>query len=227
MPNWAYTAVCFKGKVEDIQRLNDDIIKATEYERENNYKYINLWHFFSLSGFDVKSYLNRRHSRSLGIPNFRGSIREPRIEIKEDYAYLFPYIETAWDMDYNILYLIAAHYNVEFSAYSEEPSNGYYEKCRNSELDIYDYDIAISPDWEELEILEEETNIYFDPTLAGKRNEPEIIETIEYLNKNNVEHETYEIPENLDGLNVYGVYYGPPVPGVTYDDININVNDNV
>ena len=219
MPNWAYTAVCFKGKVEDIQRLNNDIVEAMNYEKEDGYKHVNLWHFFSLSGFDVESFLNR-YKGKFSRPNFKGSIRQhyPKVEIDGEYAYLYPYIETAWGMDYNILYLIASHYNVIFSAYSEEPSMEYYEKCRNSSLDTFDYDIAITPDWDQLEELDKDSDIYFDPTLAGKKTEQEIKETLDYLNKNNIDYETYDIPENNEGLNIYGVYYGPPVPGVTYDD---------
>lgn len=217
MPNWCYTTTCFKGSLENITRLADDIYKTIEWTKENNYEYCNLFHFFSLNDFDVDSYITRFKKR-WDRPNFRGSIIDNYpfiIEYYGDYALLYPSFETAWWMDFNILHLISMLYNVEFSAYSEEPSMEIYTKCKNGSIDTFDYDIAICPDWEQID--DDEYYSYADLITSGKKDDPRVINEIKRLDDHNIDYEILDVLDDTSDPKIYGTYYGPAINGVYYD----------
>ena len=216
MPNWCYSRICFKGKTENIKRLQNDIELANEYAHRNP-MFCNIRYFLSLNGFDIVSYKERFNSYH--DTNFRGSIYSTVLapeEYIDDQSLYYPYTETAWWMDYGLLQIISLIYGVEYSCYSEEPGMAIYTKCRNSELDVYDYDYCIQPDYEQLEEA-----IYNDPQLEidyltpVKIGEPETDEILDLLKERNIEFETIQIDEEVPPIP-FGVYYHYNI-GVTYD----------
>lgn len=216
MPNWCYSSVCFKGKTENIKRLQNDIELANEFAHRNP-MFCNIRYFLSLNGFDIVSYKERFDSHY--DTNFRGSIYSNRCnpeDFNDEYSLYYPYIETAWWMDYGLLQIISLIYNVKYSCYSEEPNMCIYTKCRNSELDTYDYDYCIRPDYEQMEEAidnnpELEIN-YINPVKIG---EPETDALLDLLKDNNIQFEIEPITEEAAPIP-YGVYYHYNI-GVTYD----------
>lgn len=235
MPNWCCTDVCFRGAPENINKLCEDINSSIKWMIQNKYKYVNLYYFFSLNGLNVEDYLNKYTKRIyLGDPfgkqlwfplriSFRGSVIEstrPVINNQNETSTIYTTFEIAWNTDYEILSLISTFYNVEFSAYSEEPSMGIFTKCSNCNMENdYDYDIIVSPDYEQAEEVMEkypDLELYRTPF---KLNDPEYKYFIQKLDDNKIEYSIDKIEEiNSDELYVYGVYY-EPVNGVTYDDV--------
>lgn len=215
MPNWCYTAACLKGDSINIEKLFEDIKLAEQYEKDNKYRYVNLWHFFSLKGLNVEHYLNRYKSR-WDRPNFRGSIHNGII-FKKDANTIYVHFDTAWTMSYDILRLICGLYNLTaFSAYSEEPNMGYFTKCNYNDY-TYDYDVYICPDWEDLEANDIDGE---DMVLVGKNDDKDIIETLKFLKENNIDHHVNNIYED-DYTDIFGIYYEPIrgvlYPGLIYD----------
>ena len=222
MPNWSCASICFRGKPDDINRLRTNVAKATDWHRQNPY-WCNLRYFFHLSGFDTVSYKERF---SVYDRNFRGSIFDSHLESDEDGEYLlyYPSMESAWWTDYEVVQLISMIYNLEFSAYSEEPGMGIYDKCRNGELDTYeyDYDYIITPDYEQFEAaLEEDPEGlylgYDNPVKIGSSEEKEILKILKDCN---IDYHTKEI-ETIPTPIPYGVYYHYNY-GVCYDDDHHN-----
>ena len=215
MPNWCYTEACLKGDSSNIEKLFEDIKLAEQYEKDNKYRYVNLWHFFSLKGLNIEHYLNRYKS-IWTRPNFKGSIHTGILS-KKDANTIYVYLDTAWSMNYDILRLICHLYNLTaFSAYSEEPNMDYFAKCNYNDY-TYDYDTYIYPDWEELETNNINTE---DMVLVGKLNDNEIIKTLKFLSSNNIDYTINDIYED-DYTNLYGIYYEPIrgvlYPGIIYD----------
>lgn len=222
MPNWCYTPVCFKGSLENITRLAEDIHETIEWTKEKKYEYLNISHFFSLNGLNVDNYCNR-YKDHYHSPNFRGSIVNGfpmKIMYHGDYALLFVDCETAWYMDFNILKLICDIYNVTFSAYSEEPNMDIFTTCTNdSSIRYYNYNKLITPDYDDLE-EELDRDIYFEmdyhiPALIGDLT---YTRTINELENRGIGYKVSDItPSYLeDNVNLYGVYYDT-IPGVSYD----------
>lgn len=223
MPNWCMTRAHFRGDTENIFRLNKDIQDSMKYQKENDYKYLNLPYFFSLNNFDVNAYSNKFKTMLPGIfsTNFRGNISLDDITIMDiddnNLASIYPTFETAWDIDYDVLRLISMMYNLEFSAYSEEFGMGFCVKCRNGDLDTYDYDIAISPDYSQIYDQDEEYQKEIDYCdFAGKLDSDEIEKSIKLLKERNIDYNIYPVPEEDRESKIYGVYYDP-IPGVIYD----------
>lgn len=236
MPNWCYTDVCFRGNPENINKLYDDIHSSIIWMRENKYNYVNLFYFFSLNNFDAETYLNRYTKRlylgnSIGhhmwFPlriSFRGSFVDYSAITNNDdgTCTLNAVLEMAWNTDYEILHLISIMYNVKFSAYSEELGMGIHTKCRNCDLQDFNFDIVVYPDSEQAEEFmdkfhDADGELY--PT-AFKLNDPEYNNFIKFLNDTDIDYYTQDVVEiNANELAVYGVYYDP-ITGVTYEDNN-------
>lgn len=225
MPNWCYTQVCFKGKPEDIQRLANDIRKATEFYHRNT-MYTNLRYFLRLNGFDTVSYLERFPGRSLENlfsdmypPSFRGSVFDDNIKIENngEYAYYRVYFEMAWNMDYHVLSVISKLYNVEFSAYSEETGMQIYHKCKNGSVDEYQYDFIVLPDYEQLED-EMERDPKFDAVyeIPVYSNDYRDDEDVKELIKRGISYDIENI-EVVPAPIIFGIYY-KYIYGVIYDD---------
>lgn len=233
MPNWCCTSVRFKGSKESIKRLADDFQKSMIWGDENPL-YCNLHHFFSLSGLDVKTYLNRYTKRIyLGklrdenwwYPiriNFRGSVVHSNISEDDNGTYLDASLEMAWNTDYEILHLISKIYNVEFGAYSEELGMWFFTKCRNGDINDYNFDHVIAPNYEQVEEAADYDSSYWDlsyptPVMANSSKEQHILNK---LNEADIEYTKEEV-EEIDSkkLIVYGVYYDP-IKGVIYDNQN-------
>ena len=221
MPNWSCASICFKGKPDDINRLRENVSKATDWYYKNPY-WCNLRYFFHLSGFDTVSYKERFPSHY--DSNFRANIFDSHLTTEEDDWYLlyYPSMESAWWTDYQVLQLISMLYNVEFGAYSEEPGMGIYDKCTNGDIDTCDYDYIITPDYDQFEaaIEEDPEGINFDydnPVIMGSSEEKEILDTLKDLN---IEYHRKEI-EDIPIPTPYGVYY-QHIYGVTYDDDHHN-----
>ena len=51
MPNWCTTSVAFKGKPEIINKLRENVQKATDWYYENSF-FTSMRYFLSLSNFD-------------------------------------------------------------------------------------------------------------------------------------------------------------------------------
>lgn len=222
MPNWCYTQVCFKGKPENIIRLSEDIKKSMEWYYENNYNFCNVRYLLSLSNFDTVSYLERYYPSYFAlIPNFRGSAFNTNCIIEEcddgDLLY-YPYFEMAWNTDYELLQIISMNYNVEFSAYSEECGMGIRHTCRNCDMDIYNFDRVIIPNYEQLEEFNESNNysLDIDYTNAVKKGSDDEKELLYTLKSSNIEYNTEIIP-SADVPDIYGIYYDY-IYGVDYDD---------
>lgn len=214
MPNWCQSRVCFEGSLDNISKLAEDMYKAIKYRIDNNYHYTNIWYLLSLKDFNTEEYNKSRYGDNYFThTNFRGSVetfdtRCPiQINYYGDYAKLHLYFETAWYMDYNVLHLICMLYNVKFSAYSEEPGMCLYNKCRNAEIDDYDYDYVIYPDCEELEeAMEKDKYFEIDYTIPVKNGQEKYI--IETLNQHNISYKTIPTDQIDDSeLSIYGVYY--------------------
>ena len=231
MPNWCYTDVCFRGTQENINKLCDDINKSIEWMKRNKYQYVNLFYFFSSNNLNVDSYLNRYTKRIyLGMPfgnhmwfpmriSFRGSFvyHGPTVNNDDGTCTLYAVLEMAWNTDYEILKLISTMYNVEFSAYSEEPGNGIFTKCRNCNLPDFNFNIVVTPDYDQAEqAMDKNPDLEFYQ-MPFKTSDPEYENFIKRLNENKVEYGTDEVEEiDANDLAVYGVYYDP-ITGVTYD----------
>lgn len=225
MPNWCCTQVCFKGKHEDIQRLANDIHEATEFYHKTSL-YTNLRYFLYLNQFDSTSYLESFPERNLKNllsdnypPSFRGYIIDQNLKIENhgDYSLYHAYFEMAWNMDYHILSLISKLYNVEFSAYSEEPGMDIHHKCKNGSIDTYDYDFTITPDYEQLDDeMERDPNfdaVYDIPVMKDNyREDPDVQELV----KRGISYEIKDI-EIIPAPVIFGIYY-KYIFGVIYDD---------
>lgn len=225
MPNWSYARICFKGKPDDINRLRENVSKATKWSYKNPY-WTNLRYFFSLSGFDSVSY--RERFSTYYDRNFRGNILDTWLKSEEDGEYLlyYPSMESAWWTDYEVLQLITMLYNVEFSAYSEEPGIGIYDKCKNGTIDTYDFDYSIVPDYEQFEaaIDEDPDGLdldYDNPVKNGSEEEKEILKI---LRDHNIDYDARVI-DNIPVPVPYGVYYHY-IYGVCYDKNKDNINYN-
>lgn len=221
MPNWCYTEVCFKGKPENIKRLDKDIEAATHFCHRNR-SYCNIRYFMHLNGFDTASYRERFMSKY--IPhyydcNFRGSVsayNEPDDELIDDEGYITYYatFEMAWYTDYQLLQLISMIYDVTFSAYSEEPGCQVYDKCSNDDsINEYDFNCIISPDYDQFEEVlygddidkrRDVEDLGYDN--AVKEGDSDYHRIINTLKKHDIEYEikvikTYPVP------TPFGVYY--------------------
>ena len=211
MPNWCMTNVCFKGKPENIQRLRRDIEKTAKWTKEHGKYFCNLRYFLSLNNFDPVSYQRC---------NFRGNTYDYNTNQDPESTEYYTLFEMAWYTDYEILQLISVLYDVEFSAYSEEPGMGIYEKCRNGNIDTYDFDYVISPDYDQFEkALDEDPDgieelCYSNPVKIGSSDEKDIIDL---LNDCGIKYDIINI-DNWDAPNIYGVYY-QLIYGVDYDNI--------
>ena len=221
MPNWCYTQVCFKGKPENIMNLRNDIALANEFTHKYGSMWTNLRYFLSLKGFDDVSYYERFPNRYYA-PNFRGYVYDTRLAPEEDGNYLlyYPTFDMAWDMDYEVLQIISMLYGVEFSAYSEESGMGIRHKCRNGDIDTYDFDYSIVPDYEQLEeLFEKDPNFndidYDNPVKQGSIGQKVILDM---MKDHGIEYEIEHIPE-VNVPTPYGVYYHF-MHGVTYDTDN-------
>ena len=209
MPNWCYSNVHFEGAISNITELAENIYKSITWMKENKYGYLNIPYFFSLKGFDVDSYT----SRFIGPCriNFRGSISTDfplKIYYYGDYACINTWFETAWYMDYDVLHLISMLYNVKFSAYSEEPNMDLFTKCSNAEINTYNYDYVIRPDYEQLENHNENNEVEFDYIIPVKDDDNSSRLVIDALGSFNIDYEKVPIEDQSDlGTNIYGVYY--------------------
>lgn len=218
MPNWCYTQVCFKGKPENIMRLKKDIEEANEWSHRNP-NYCNIRYFLSLSGFDTISYQYRFNSVLDG--NFRGTVYDTHSKPEEypNYLLYYPSFDTAWYMDYQLLQIISIIYDVEFSAFSEEPNMGIFCKCGNGNIDTYNFDYIIRPDYEQLEeAMEDDPSLDIDYDIAVKIGEPDTDKILDTLNNLGIEFDTIDITEEPIPLP-YGVYYHF-MNGVIYDTEN-------
>lgn len=215
MPNWCYTQVCFKGKPENIKRLEKDVEAATIFHR-NNRSFCNIRYFMHLNGFDTVSYAERYINKY--IPryydcNFRGSVidSEEEYELKDGLMVYYPTFEMAWYTDFQLLQLISMIYDVTFSAYSEEPGCQVYEKCKNDDsIDEYDFDCIISPDYDQFEeALEcdydhEIEDIGYDNLV--KEGDSDYNRIINTLKKHDIEYCIKNI-ECYPAPTPYGIYY--------------------
>ena len=223
MPNWCYTQVCFKGKPENIKRLVKDIEAACIFH-SNNRGYCNIRYFLYLNNFDTTSYIERcryTHIPHLYNCNFRGSVYSADYEceddLKDEYLYYYPTFEMAWYTDYQLLQLISMMYDVTFSAYSEEPSMEIFDKCRNDDsINEYDFDIIITPDYDQFEeLLEGDNNIDFGYENAVKYGDEEFNHITNTLKKHNIEYDTITITA-MPVPTPFGVYYHY-INGVVFD----------
>lgn len=225
MPNWCITEVAFKGNSDNINRLIEDISKATEWGHENP-RFCNIRHLLSLGGFDTVSYL-QRYPNYYNQPRFRGNVygeMRPIIECEDKDQLYHPVFEMAWDTDYTVLQLLSKIYGLEFSAFSEECGMDIRHKCRNGDVDFNDYDYCICPDMNNLPEGIEEDDIYdkYDysiPVKHGSDMEKDLLEEFKF---DGISPIFKEIPE-VDVPDIYGVYYHY-IYGVAYDDDNNSFN---
>lgn len=217
MPNWCYTQVCFKGKPDNIMRLKRDVELANEWSHRNP-DFCNIRYFLSLSGFDTKSYEIKIDN--ILNSNFRGFIYDNALKPEECGSYIlyYPTFETAWYMDNQLLQIISLIYDVEFSSYSEELNMGVFYKCRNGNVDTYDYDYLICPNYEQVEEIMEDDPLFEYYDTPVKIGEPETDKILDDLKNHNIDFETVSIPEDPVPL-IHGVYYHF-MNGVIYDDEN-------
>lgn len=225
MPNWCITDVCFSGKKENIERLNNDISKTMNWNRGN--WYLNLPYFFLLNGFDVQSYTDSKDNGMLRNNNFRGTITYTNWMdcYDDDISRISVNLETAWWFDPTVLDIISQIYDVKYSSYSEEPNMDIFHTCHNTDDKYYDYDTLVRADYEQLEEEYEK-----DPTFdiyyyqVGNQYDREITFSIEELEERNIKYEIEAIPDiSNDPRYMHGVYYettprGVIYPGVTYDN---------
>ena len=217
MPNWCYTQICFKGKEEDIQRLHNDIQKCLQFDKRNPW-HCNLYYFYALNGIECTSYANKSDGYN-GM--FRGYFYDSYIEDGDNSTHLYATLDTAWSIDYEIIFLICKMYNVEFSAYSEEPNMDIFMTCHNTKRPYYDYDTLIRPDYDQFdEAIEKEPNFDLDWYRAGNRNDTWLQDYIDELKFRNIEYSIESIYEaNYDDFPIQGVYYSTLPEGVTYGEI--------
>lgn len=221
MPNWCTTSVAFKGKPENINKLREDVQKATDWYYENSF-FTSMRYFLSLSNFDTVSYV-QRYRDYYSAPNFRGSIYDSSfkcVECEDGELKYFATLEMAWNTDYEVLILISKLYDVKFSAYSEEFGMGIFTRCSNGLVDDYDYNFIIKPDYEQLEEFQEENNYkldidYYNPVKNCSEDVNEIIDT---LRMHNIDFgiepiERFYSPQ----LRIYGIYQHY-IYGVDYDE---------
>jgi hypothetical protein len=108
-------------------------------------------------------------------------------------------------------------YDVEFSAYSEEPNMGIYTKCKNGSTNTYDFDYIIRPDYEQLEeAMENDPSFEMDYDIPVKIGEPDTDKILDTLKDLNIDFDTMNIVEDPIPIP-YGVYYHY-INGVIYDD---------
>lgn len=216
MPNWCYTNVCFRGKVNNIQRLYDDIEKAVKWCNDNDYNYTNMSYFLSLNGFDTSSYLKRYYDETEGFYtsqiNFRGSIFGASIDYinkDTDEAKLYAMLEMAWFTYYEVVQIIASIYNVEVCAYSEECGYHVFTRYENGNIGEYNYDVVVCPE-------SDQTGIYMRDNVSDEvynrpfsfHDEKEYKEYVDFLNKNSISFNPIAVDKySKDDLNIYGVYY--------------------
>lgn len=207
MPNLCYTDICFKGKLENICRLVNDVLRSVKYMKETNYKYYNIGYFLSLSNFDLDIYNNDPNTKDI---QRRCSIIGDyplNIECYEDYAIAHLHCESAWYMDYNIFYLISLLYQVEFSAYSEEPCMDYYEKGKNGTEDTYDYDRILHLDADKVEYeLDINKSTILDYHMPVKSDSYYTESLIDYIDERGIPYEEETIPK-CDESTIHGIYY--------------------
>lgn len=222
MPNWCITSVAFKGKPENIKRLYDDIQKVTEWAGDNPF-YCNMRYLLYLNNFDTVSYIQRYPDRWIA-PNFRGSAYDYRRFPYEDLpkcedgdVVYYTTLEMAWNTDYELLQIISMIYDVEFSAFSEEPNMDIYTRCGNGLIDDFDYTHIIRPDYDQFEEFQEESNYSLDIDYinAVKNGSSEMTSIIEELKKNGIEFTT-ETVQHVLTPKIYGIYYHY-IYGVDYD----------
>lgn len=206
MANSCFTSVCFSGDPYNIYKLSKDIQETLEWS-SINYSYWNINYFFNINGVDLfrynKSHDHRDHiSVRSSIVNFKllfeypGSMNMPKLYVG---------IDSAWDIDYGILSLISMIYNLEFSAYSEEPNLDVFEKCRNGKDTYFDYDYAIRIDIENDKDFYRIDDIglgYINPCKSGD----EEASIIKQLKDNNFNYEKEMVTE-IDPPLLYGIYY--------------------
>lgn len=224
MPNWCTTSVAFKGKPENINKLHEDIQKATEWYHQNSF-FTNMRYFLSLSNFDTVSYLQRYNDR-YSAPNFRGSVYDTHwkcVQCEDSELKYSAILEMAWNTDYELLILISKLYNVKFSAYSEEFGMGIFTRCSNGLVDDYDYDFIIVPDYEQFEEYQEENNYKLDIDFYNpvKNCSEEVNEIINTLRMYNINFDITPIERIYSPqLKIYGIYQHY-MYGVIYDDDNM------
>lgn len=120
-------------------------------------------------------------------------------------------------MDYNVLQVISKIYDVEYSAYSEEPGMDIHTKCKNGSINTYDFDFSISPNYEDLELaLDENPELDIDYDIPVKIGIDNIDSITKELKDNNIDYRITEIA-SIEPPDIYGVYYHY-IYGVDYDD---------
>lgn len=218
MPNWCNTSVAFKGKHENIKRLCDDIEKACLWSQNNPF-FCNVRYLLYLNNFDTVSYIQRYPGTRWDAPNFRGSAyyASKIDECDSDESILYAQFEMAWNTDYELLQIISMLYNVEFSAFSEEPNMDIYTRCGNGLIDDYDYTHIIRPYYDQFEEFQEESDYALDIDYinAVKNGSSEMTDIINQLTENGIEFTTEKVKHILTP-KIYGVYYHY-IHGVDYD----------
>lgn len=209
MPNWCITDATFKGKRENIHRLDADMKRARQWTIENP-GYCNVSYFLSLSGFDTVNYVNRYNDSILASPSFRGKVVYSTIEdVDDDESTLLASFEMAWYTHYELIKIISQNYNVGACAYSEEPSFDIFTSYSDGDLN-YDYDIVVRPDYDQAEEYMKNnpgTDVYYIPY---SKYDTEYNEYIDFLNKNNIDYDVIDIEKfTPNDIQLYGVYYEP------------------
>ena len=209
MPNWCHAKVSFNGDPQNINKLSKDIYEAMKFLKETHYNICNIGYFLSLSGFNINEYNNYYKDNQLMRRCFIYSDFPSVIFDYKDYAIIHAKLDSAWGTDYNILYLISAIYQVEFSAYSYELGLGLFDKCRNGNEDTYDYDKVLLLDCDAVnEEIEKHGNTELDYSIPVKSYEQYTEDLLNTLDEKEIEYTEQNISDcSKVGSGLHGIYY--------------------
>lgn len=236
MPNWCHGDIHFYGIKQNVERLYTDIQSALRYEKNTGWiNRVNMWYFLEKTGFSPRSYLDTSNNifkmkndgkfdkdrldlvMYLNELNFRAHFTDCYV-IYDEYGMMGIHvgIDSAWDLDQRLLFLISKRYEVIYDFYLYEPGMAFAGKGHYGFVPPID-DNYIMTAYKEWECGEEEYDYDWKELFFYDLN------TLTD-SKKDLEQDKYEctiIPIDIETRDplILGMYYEDMncIPGMVYE----------
>lgn len=243
MPNWCYGKIQFHGVKHNVLRLYEDIQSALQYDRNKKiWNRVNMWYFLEKTGFSPSAYLNTENERDAKLIkdknkditddslNFATYLRQTNLRayfidcdiIYDEYGMMGieAQLESAWNLDPALLFLISKKYEVIYGYTSFEPGCAFATKGAYGFLPLPEEQFILNgyTEWKEGDNYEyESVEQRFNNRTDAENAEKQFRES----NSDSEELWTGIIPIDVDRVppGILGMYYEDIncIPGMIYD----------
>lgn len=243
MPNWCYGKIQFYGVKHNVLRLYEDIQSALQYDRNKKiWNRVNMWYFLEKTGFSPSAYLSTENERDAKLIkdknkditddslNFATYLRQTNLRayfidcdiIYDEYGMMGVEVQldSAWNLDPALLFLISKKYEVIYRYTSFEPGCGFATKGAYGFLPLPEEQFILNgyTEWKEGDNYEyESVEQRFNNRTDAENAEKQFRES----NSDSEELWTGIIPIDVDRVppGILGMYYEDIncIPGMIYD----------